>query len=139
VHLIKLSPSRTFSVLLIFIHVLTVVVVLLLPMIVLAKTIFLVTLLLALRYSLRRYAWLLLPGSFVGMRIEGERISLFRRDAAEVTGTILSDSLITPLVVVINMLPDANSGIRSIVIFPDGIEKEQFRQLRVLLRWGAVT
>ena len=104
-------------------------------MLVPVKAILLVTLLLALRYSLRRYAWLLLPCSFVGMRIEGERISLFRRDAAEVTGMILRDSLITPLVVVINMLPDANSGINSIVIFSDGIEKEQFRQLRVLLRW----
>lgn len=135
----KLSPSRAFSALLIFIHVLTAIVVLLLPMIVPVKVTLLVTLLLALRYSLRRYAWLLLPGSFVGVRIEGERISLFRRDAAEVTGTILSDSLITPLVVVINMLPDANSGISSIVIFSDGLEKEQFRQLRVLLRWGAVT
>lgn len=135
---IKLTPSRIFSALLILIHLLTVVTVLLLPMIVLVKVVLVVTLLLALLYSLRRYAWLSLPRSYIGMRLGDEGISLLRRDGREVTGTILNDSLITPLLVVINMLPDSNASVSSVVVFSDGVDKEQFRQLRVLLRWGAV-
>jgi len=47
-----------------------------------------------------------------------------------------SDSLVTPFITVLNVLPQGARLARSVVILPDSLDAESFRQLRVWLKWG---
>jgi toxin CptA len=49
----------------------------------------------------------------------------------------LRDSLVTPYLTVLNVLPQGARFSRSVVILPDSLDAESFRQLRVWLKWGS--
>jgi toxin CptA len=48
---------------------------------------------------------------------------------------LLSSSFVSPYLTVLNLNPRGTWGARHVVIFPDAIDPEAFRQLRVLLKW----
>lgn len=94
-------------------------------------------LLLSLFYFLRRDAWLALPSSCIGLAQEDDgNIVLLRRDASRVPCRILRDSVVTPFLTVLNVLPEGAWLARGVVILPDRMETESFRRLRVWLRQG---
>jgi toxin CptA len=134
--LYQLLPSRIYSVLLFFVYSLAILIVFILP--VAEFFIALVTFLLLwfLVHYLRRDAWLLLSSSLVAIRLDGEDIVLFTRDGRELHGRVLGDSVVTPLCTILNILIAGIYIKRSIVIFPDSLEKAHFRELRVRLKWG---
>lgn len=133
--LFKLYPSHICSTLLFFAYALTMLIVFMLPMVVLARLVLAALLLGALVYSLRRDAWLLLPLSAVAIRIEGDQITLITRGGSELQGEISGNSVVTPFITILHVLPQAHKGVRYVVIFPDSIDKERFRELRVRLKW----
>lgn len=100
-----------------------------------AKLAFAALLLFSLLYYLRRDAWLSLPASCIGLVLEGEGVVLLRRDGVRLSCGILQDSLVTPYLTVLNVLPQGARFARSVVILPDSLEAESFRQLRVWLKW----
>lgn len=132
----KLRPSHNFSAILFFGYSLTILIVFMLPIVVLAKTALAITLGCALAYYLCRDAWLLLSSSPVAIRVEGNEILLLTRGGSELHGRISGSSVVTPVITVLNVLPNAQKAALHIVIFPDSMDKEQFRELRVLLKWG---
>jgi toxin CptA len=93
-------------------------------------------LLLSLAYHLRRHAWLRTSASCVALRFEAEGVQLVMGDGAQLEGAISPDTFVTPMLTIINVLVPAQRARRSIVILPDSMDREVFRQLRVLLRWG---
>lgn len=137
-HDFKLYPSRIFSALLYSAYTTALLIVFILPASLLAKAALAAVLIFSLRYSLRRDAWLLLPSSHVAIRLDGDRIVVRSRLGSDISGRILRDSVVTPLLTVLNVLPQGKKSMRSIVIFPDSMDKERFRALRVLLKWNAV-
>ena len=136
-HDFKLYPSRIFSALLYSVYTASLLIVFILPAALLAKAALAAVLVFFLRYFLRRDAWLLLPSSYVAIRLDGERIVLKSRMGSEISGQVARDSVITPLLTVLNVVPQGKRGMRSIIIFPDSMDKERFRELRVLLKWNS--
>lgn len=68
--------------------------------------------------------------------MEGGDIFLISLDGREEHVQISNDSLVTPVIAVLNVMPYGKRKKHSVVIFPDGIDPERFRELRVLLKWG---
>jgi hypothetical protein len=85
---------------------------------------------------LLRDAWLLLPTSIEGIRIDGGDIALISRVGNELSCSILQGSVVTPLLTILNVRQNATNRVRSVVIFPDSMSREGFRELRVLLKWN---
>ena len=86
-------------------------------------------------YYLFRDAWLLLPSSHVAIQLQGNDIVLFTRGGDELQGQVLRDSVVTHVLTILNVLPQGKRTARSVIIFPDTLDKELFRELRVHLRW----
>jgi len=87
-------------------------------------------------YHLRRDAWLSATSASAGMLLQGDQIVLSTRAGGEVAGTVSRNSLVTPWVTVLNVLPQGARFSRSVIILPDSLDAEAFRQLRVILKWG---
>ena len=88
------------------------------------------------------YHWLLdanlrMGRSCVVFRLEGgEEIVLVLRNGRHISGRVSGDSLVTPYLVILNVLLSEQPGQRSLLIFPDAMGKESFRLLRVAMRWS---
>ena len=132
----KLYPSRIFSALLYSVYLTSLLIVFILPAGLPAKAALAAVLIFSLRYSLRRDAWLLLPSSHVAICLDGARIVVKSRLGSDISGRVLRDSVVTPLLTVLNVVPQGRRGMHSIIIFPDSMDKERFRELRVLLKWN---
>ena len=132
----KLYPSRFCSAILFLAYSLTILSVFLLPIVELAKAALAVLLVCAMVYYLRRDAWLLLSSSHVALRLEGNHIVLITRGGGEVPGLVLRDSVVTPALTILNVLPQGRKTAHSVVIFPDSLDAERSRELRVLLKWS---
>lgn len=101
-----------------------------------AKAALALILLLSLIYHLRRYAWLSAPDSCIALRLEGDQVTVATRVGAEWTGTVSSNTLVTPFLTVLNVMPQGARFSRSVIIMQDSLDREAFRQLRVNLKWG---
>jgi toxin CptA len=86
-------------------------------------------------YHLWHDAWLLALSSNKTLLLDGDSILLVARNGDQVTARILADSLVTPFISVLNVLPQGAHLARSIIILPDSLDAESFRQLRVWLKW----
>ena len=93
--------------------------------------------LVSLLYHLWHDAWLLALSSNKTLLLDGDMILLVARNGDQVTARVLADSLVTPFITVLNLLPQGSYLARSVIILPDSLDAESFRQLRVRLRWGS--
>lgn len=100
------------------------------------KLVLLMLLISASFYYLRKYALLLLPSSVIAVRIKDGDIFLITRDGQECSGVILNNSVVTPVMSILNVLLRGQARASSVVIFADCMEAERFRELRVILKWG---
>jgi hypothetical protein len=132
----RLHSSYILTALLLLIHVLALASVLRLPVPAWGKWATAISLLASLIYYLRRNAWRSLSTSWVAFRLEKTHVVLIARNGQELAGQLLSDSVVMPFMTLLRILPHGARFARSVVIFPDAIAPESFRQLRVLLRWG---
>ena len=132
---VAFSPSRYLAVLLASIHALALVsLALVLPAWAAAASGGLM--LASLAYYLLRDGWLRLGISCIGLALDEDGVEMFLRDGRCVPGVVLPDSLVTPLLVVLNIRLHGGRGTRSVLILPDSLDAESFRELRVWLRWG---
>lgn len=136
-HSFKFSPSRVFAALLLFVYSLALLVVFLLPIVTSAKALLVFLLLGSLIYYLLHDALLLLSSSPVAMRLEGKSITVLTRRDGEWSGEIQDDCVVTSFLTLLYVLPSGKTRARSILIFPDSMDTERRRELRVLLRWGS--
>jgi toxin CptA len=133
----EFHPSYRLAGLLIVAHAAAVAILPVLALPAWAVSMLMTLLLFSLLYFLRRDAWLRLPSSCIGLaQQDAGSILLIRRDGARVPCQILHDSLVTPSLTVLNVLPKGSRVARGLVILPDSMEAEPFRRLRVWLRRG---
>lgn len=98
--------------------------------------------LVAVIYHICRYGLLMLPWSCVALKINSKnQLQVIYRNGRLVCVDVCRDTVVTPYLTVINCKAhDANFFARllalHIVILPDMLDAENFRQLRVWLRWG---
>jgi len=96
----------------------------------------------AVAYAVCRHGLLWLPWSCVALRVSSRnQLQLVRRDGRVLSVDICSDSVVTPYLTVVNCRePDAKwlacIFAPRLVILPDMLDAESYRQLRVWLRWG---
>jgi toxin CptA len=132
----KLNPSHYLAVMLIAAHGATLAALFPLAFPIWAKTALAFFVLLSLGYHLWREAWLSTPSATVALMLESDQVVLTTRSGKQITGKILRDSLVTPYLTVLNILPQGARFARGVVILPDSLDAESFRQLRVWLKWG---
>lgn len=88
-------------------------------------------------YHLLLDAKLRLGRSCVAFRLEKEgTIVLVLRSGRHLQGRMQQGSLVTPYLVILNVVLDEHRGRRSLLILPDAMSADSFRRLRVVLRWG---
>lgn len=132
----QLHPSRYLAVVLLAAHGAAYAALLPLTLPVWAKAALAPVLLFSLVYHLRRDAWLSAPSATVALLLQGDQIVLTTRAGAELAGTVSRNSLVMPVLTVLNILPQGARFARSVIILPDSLDAESFRQLRVGLKWG---
>jgi toxin CptA len=88
-------------------------------------------------YCLLFDASLRMGDSCVAFRLEdGEVIVLVLRNGSHLMCRLSGDSLVTPYIVILNVVLNEQRGGRSVLILPDAMGAESFRRLRIALRWG---
>ena len=133
----KLQPSHQLAVVLVVAHGTALVTLLPLAFPAWSKLALIFLILFSMMYHLRRDAWLSALSSGVALMLEGDRVVLTMRGGKQLVGLVLRDSLVTPFITVLNILPQDARFARSLVILPDSLDAESFRQLRVWLKWGS--
>ncbi|MCX7195896.1 MAG: hypothetical protein NTV37_08475 [Proteobacteria bacterium] len=132
----NLQPSIYFTIALVASHgvALAVLVPLALPL--WARILLALLVIISLLYHVWHDAWLIALSSNKTLQLDGDMILLVARNGDQVTARVLADSLVTPYITVLNVLPQGSYLARSVIILPDSLDAESFRQLRVWLRWG---
>lgn len=134
---IPLKPSKTLVGLLGAMHVLSAALLWPLAMPTWLKAALALCLLASLRFHLRRDGFLISPRSVVAFQIDQECKCAFQtRDGNWTDARLLGTSFVSPWLTVLNLLPDGQRFATHIVLLPGSLDREDFRQLRVLLRWG---
>lgn len=145
---VHLKSSRTLGAVLGFAHFAAIVLLWPLMMPPSAKLAGSALLVISLVFYLRRYALLHSPDSVSSLEVTDEMICILNTcDGRQITCALLGSSFVAPYLTVLDLKPlkidktDASPRqssryfSRSVAILPDGINPEEFRQLRVLLRW----
>jgi hypothetical protein len=133
----KLRPSRFLALLFVFLVALALVSLWLLPL--LTSELLALTALVMFwsGYCILLNANLRMGHSCVAFRLEDqEEIVLVLRDGRHLSGRLSPDSLVTPYIVILNVVLNEQRRVRSLLVLPDAIGVESFRRLRVALRWG---
>jgi toxin CptA len=151
---LQLKPSLRLAAILSFAHFFAIGLLwpLMLPMTV--KLIGSAILVLSLFFYLRHYALLRSPESVIGLELSEEMACIVElRRGERISCILLGSSFVAPYLTVLELklqkLPESLQPLTSpaspkplrrffapsVVILPDGIDTEAFRQLRVLLRW----
>ena len=132
----NLQPSIYFTIALVASHGVALAVLAPLALPLWARTLLALLVLASLLYHVWHDAWLLALSSNKTLLLDGEMVMLVARNGDQVTARVLADSLVTPYITVLNVLPQGAYLARSVIILPDSLDAESFRQLRVWLRWG---
>lgn len=133
----KLQPSRYLAAVLVVVHGSALAVLFPLTLPVWAKTALAIVILFSLAYHLRRDALLSSRIAVMALLLEEEQAVLTLRGGDQLAGQVLCNTLVTPFITVLNVRPQGARLARSVVILPDSLDAETFRQLRVRLKWGS--
>lgn len=133
----KLRLSGLLTLLFLLLSIASVISVWMLPLPKVASLILTIVLLCWLVYRCVLDANLRMGWSCVAFRLEDdEKVVLVLRDGRQLSGLVSDDSVVTPYIVILNVLLGEQSGRRSLLILRDGMGKESFRLLRIALRWS---
>lgn len=131
----KLKPSCYLAAVLILAHGVMVIALFPLALPIWAKTTLASLLLFNLAYHLRCGILLSAPSACVALTLEDDGVMLTTRAGEHLAGQMLHGSVVTPFLTVLNVLPQGARVARCIVILPDSLDAESFRQMRVFLKW----
>lgn len=93
---------------------------------------------LSLRFYLRRMALLRSPQSIVAIEIgEDGKFAFQTLDGRWHAARLRQSSFVSPWLTVLNLSPENARWMRNVVILPDSVQADEFRRLRVWLRWKA--
>jgi len=143
---VRLKPSRRLGAALSFAHFTAIGLLWPLALPVMVKLMGSMLLAASLALYVRYFALLTSPGSVRGLELGLESsdqitCTLETQRGDRVACALLGSSFVTPYLTVLELKPlelrklRQRFSHRSVVILPDGIDAEEFRQLRVLLRW----
>lgn len=138
---LKLHTSRTLVFLLTLAHLLSLVLIWLLPLTQAAQILASLLLMASFLFYLRRDGLLAAGNSILQLRLDPECQCAYQTRAGQTRSgawreaRLLGSSMVTPWLSVLNLMPENSRIARHLVIFPDSAEAESLRKMRVLLRW----
>lgn len=134
---VQLKPSRQFAVLLCSAHFTVACILWMIDEAVLLKLIGIVLLIISLYLYLWHHALLRAPVSIISLQLseDGSTCTAQTRSNRNIVYTIKGDTFVAPYLTVLSLRTSYSFFSRCIVIFPDGIDNDTFRKLRVWLRW----
>lgn len=133
----KLRPSGLLAFLLVLLSLFALVSLWLLPLPTALKLALTVILLTWGGYCLLLGAYLRLGRSCVAFRLDNsEEIVLVLRNGIHMPGRLSPDCLVTPYLVILNVVLSERRGTHSLLVMPDTMGADSFRHLRIALRWG---
>jgi toxin CptA len=81
-----------------------------------------------------------LPRSCIGLVVNAKgELTVITKDGSEQQITVLPSSFVASYLTILNYKVERRYWQRSIVLLPDNVDAEAFRQLRVWLRWDRQT
>jgi toxin CptA len=90
----------------------------------------------SLYYYLRRYAWLTASNAITVLHLTGKNRCEIKSCTGKFTNTIIEAStFVAPYMTVLCLRIDRTYCYRTVVILPDSIDADSFRQLRIRLKW----
>ncbi|OIQ81376.1 hypothetical protein GALL_368600 [mine drainage metagenome] len=88
-------------------------------------------------YECSRHAWLRTPQAITALEVDARgELRCFSRAHDWCAAEVLGSSFVTPKLTVLNLRLKGRRLVQHVVLLPDAVEREQFRRLRVWLRWG---
>jgi len=95
-----------------------------------------VALLVHLPVVLRQHALLLAPGAAVAIETGSDnKISVQTRSSEWREYDVLGNTYVMPYLTVLNLRQNESGAIKRVALLPDSLHAEDFRKLRVWLRW----
>ena len=133
---VRIKPSRCLAVLLAAAHLAASALLWPLALALWLKAAIAAALIVSLAFHLRRYALLAASASIVGIEIgEDGHCALQTRGGAQLEARLLGSSFVMPYLTVLNFKPAGSRIARHMTILPDSLGADEFRRLRVWLRW----
>ena len=133
---IRLKPSGYLTLLLSAAHTIAIGLVLALPLPIGLKLVTTLVFCVSLVFYLKRNAWLAAPNSIIALEImEDCACAIETHSGKRLDCILLPTSYVSASLTILNLRADGEMLARHIVILPDSINPEDFRKLRVLLRW----
>ncbi|BAN35214.1 hypothetical protein SCD_n01388 [Sulfuricella denitrificans skB26] len=87
-------------------------------------------------HTLRRDGFRTLQHSLVALRLDADcRCEFQTRTGAWHEAALLGSSFVAPYLTVLNLKPASGRLVKHLVILPDAVNAEDFRRLRVWLKW----
>ena len=137
---LSLRPSRLLATLLALAHGAAIAIILFVSIPPWVQAIAVTCLVVQLIFVVRRYALLLAPDSPVAIEIHSDNtISGQARRGKWSEYAVLGDSYVTAFLTVLNLRGAESHAVKRVVILPDSMDAEEFRRLRVWLRWREAT
>lgn len=91
---------------------------------------------LSLSYYLARDAFLLFPDSWCEISLDQSSVSVVAQDGSKLIGRIAGNAIVSPYFVLLRIRPEGHYRPVSRVIFPDAMDGDAFRELRVRLKFA---
>lgn len=130
-----IHPSRYLTLTIVLAHVLVMGELCFLPLPKPACVLLLIVLQGSMIYYVLRDAILKLRDSWLALKLEDAGVVLVNRTGEEFTGILQGGSMVTPLLVLLNISMPSLRRKCSLVLMPDSMDAESFRRLRVALKW----
>ena len=87
-------------------------------------------------FYFKRDGLLAFPHSIIALQVHSDcQCEIKSRQGEWIEAELLGTSFVAPYLTVLNFKVAGKRLARHIVIFPDAVDSEDFRQLRVLLKW----
>jgi toxin CptA len=134
---LALGPSRSIAIALTLAHIAASATLLPLDLPIWARVTLALPIAASLAHTLLRYALLQGSGCLVTIELrENDRVAAQTRGGAWHEGRVLGTTYVSPHLCVINLKLNGRRFARHALIVPDNADAEDFRRLRVWLRWG---
>lgn len=133
---VHLEPSRQLACMLIIAHCAVIPLVWFLSVALSFKCAAMLMVVISLYYYLEQDALLNFPRSVVLLTLTDGKNCMFKmRNGSEEESVVLGISYVSAYLTVLILHPMHHWSLRSVIIVPDNVDAEEFRRLRILLRW----
>lgn len=133
---IRFKSSKVLAALLLFMHFSSLLLIWLMPLSLWVKLLISPALLASAVFYLKRDALLTFQNSTIALQVHSDcQCEIQNQQGEWEDAELLGTSFVAPYLTVLNFKIAGKHNAKHVVIFPDAIDSEQFRKLRVLLKW----